>query len=238
MRIAICDDEKIHIERQRKLIAQYEKQHMLNFDVNEYDTAAKLLLDYPSRHFDILFLDVSMPDMNGFALAEKIRMLDMRVHIIFVTFMEEAMLQAFTVMASDYLVKPVTRERFEPTMDRIVTMLTRRKTQTYVIKLKGGGQLALPMADIQFIESVKHYIHVNTIDRKYEFMGKLDIEEPLLVHHGFVRTHNSYIVNLAHVFIQFDDHVSLLDGTKIPISRKYQKLVKAAYMGFRREGLS
>ena len=114
--IAICDDDITIIELIESFISSFHIKNDYNFDVSvsKYNSAESLLNDYTvPESFDILFLDVEMPRMNGLALAQRIRNLpDNQVKIIFVSNYPEYMQESFDVQAFNYLKKPLSYERF------------------------------------------------------------------------------------------------------------------------------
>lgn len=233
MRIAICDDEPESIQSLQECILVWGEQSDINISTDCFDSGAALLTYFENKKYDLIFLDVSMPSMDGFELAKRLRLIDADAFIIFVTFMAEFMPKAFHVMAADYIIKPVSQDKLSELLDRLKNNLD-KNTDTYIIRLKGGGEVLLPLEKILFLESMKHYIRATTPDNEYEYLGKLDIEETVLSKKDFVRIHQSYLVNMAHVFIAFDTYVSLTDGTKLPISRKYSKNVRDVYASFRK----
>ncbi|GHU96383.1 hypothetical protein FACS1894208_10880 [Clostridia bacterium] len=175
-----------------------------------------------------------MPEMDGFQVAEKIRQTDLDVLIVFVTFLSEHMGKSFSVMASDYLIKPVEQTNLDAVLTRLLDIIKHNRRPNHTIKLKGGGTKSLPIPDIHYLESSKHYVEAVTADNTYEYYGKLSDEEILLAKEGFVRTHQSYLVNVAHIFLICDGHVSLDDGTKVPMSRKYAKRVQETYLYYKK----
>ncbi|MDR1158500.1 MAG: LytTR family DNA-binding domain-containing protein [Oscillospiraceae bacterium] len=227
MRVAICDDEARCVEDLRGLLTDYAKrQDDLPLKIKTYLSGEEFCRHLAMGRFDIVFLDVSMPEMDGFEVAQRIRTLDLDVLVVFITYLEEYMAQSFSVTASDYLVKPVSQVNFDTTLARLQVLLAHRQTSVYTIHLKGGGDKTIPLSNIFYLASDGHYIRAVTLEGEFYYIGKLSDEEEKLTRERFVRTHQSYLINMAHIFITFDDHVSLKDGTEIPVSRKYLDRVR------------
>jgi DNA-binding LytR/AlgR family response regulator len=236
MRIAVCDDEPIWVEELKKTLQEYANNRNREFSVDEFTSGKELLVHFSRGVFDIIFLDLSMPEIDGIDVAKRIRVLDINVQLVFVTALDEHMQEAFSVMASDYIVKPISYERIETLMSRIESYIKRKSSDSIeTFSLKGGGSKSLSLSDILFFQSVGHYIRITTADSEYEYKGKLNEEETRFSNKGFVRTHQSNLVNVAYIYMTFDDHVSLLDGTTIPVSRKYLGKLKYMTRVYRRE---
>ena len=235
MRIAICDDEIIYINELSGFLKNYAQRINHNdYSISGYTSGKKLLAEYRHGMFDLIFLDVFMPYKDGFEVAEQIRMSDLDVLIVFVTSAADQMHVSFRVSASDYIIKPIHEMAINLLMDRLVEILRRKKFDKYHIKLKGGGETVLSLSDILFLESRDHYIQAVTLTNCFEYYGALSQEEILLREKGFVRVHQSYLINMAHIFILFGDHASMINGAKIPLSRKYKKSTKIIFDKFRK----
>jgi DNA-binding LytR/AlgR family response regulator len=227
MRVAICDDEVRCVENLRVLLADYAKrQDNLPLKIETYPSGDAFCRHFAMGKFDIVFLDVSMAEIDGFEVARRIRSLDLDVLVVFITYLEEYMSKSFSVAASDYLVKPVSQTDFDTTLARLRMLLAHRRTSVYTVHLKGGGDKTIHLSNIFYLASNKHYIHAVTSEGEFDYIGKLSDEEEKLAREQFIRTHQSYLVNMAHIFIIFDDHVSLKDGTELPVSRKYLERVR------------
>lgn len=110
LKVAICDDIKEYIKKMEIYIEQYGKENLVNIKICSYVIGDHLIQNYTKNKYDIIFLDISMPKMDGFKLAGKIRKIDRDITIIFCTSFYSILnaQKAYDVEAKDFLKKPVT----------------------------------------------------------------------------------------------------------------------------------
>ena len=104
--IAICDDEKIIIER----IADLIKKQSVDCHIESFSAGSEMLA--AQKHFDMIFLDIKMEGINGIETARAVREYDRKAVIIFVTAIKEYVFEAFDVGAFHYLLKPIDEQKF------------------------------------------------------------------------------------------------------------------------------
>ena len=123
--IAICDDDRYMLESLKKLVKDFFVQNNLDLKIRLF-TSGEELLRYEDR-IDILFLDIQMKNMNGMETAKRLRQLDFRGFLIFITVLKELVFQAFEVQAFDYLLKPVQEDHFAKTIRRFLYCMKNAK---------------------------------------------------------------------------------------------------------------
>ena len=210
-KIAICDDEPLHIDKIRSIL--------LDEETDNYTKPANLLNAITAgKRYDVLFLDIMMPEIDGISLARELRELDEDMLIVFITSKIEFMQTGYEVKAFRYLLKdqidtglPKIRKDIEKELlDRADTYFTyefERKTYRY------------PCRDILYLESNLRRIILHTNRDTAALYGKLDdlaIKYPM-----FVRVHKSFLVNRRHIRSISAGVVVLSNGDVLPISRKY-----------------
>ena len=177
------------------------------------------LSDHPA---DVVFLDVSMPERDGFALAARPELADQA--IVFVTAHADYALEAFRVNAVDYLLKPVNVEQLRASLERVRHLrgdeqAGRRPTLRFYAK---GEHRVLPLSDILYLEADGAYTYIQTDTQRHMVSKGLKELSEGLVARRFFRTHRSYLVNLDHVaqVRSLADGSLLLDtGREVPLSR-------------------
>ncbi len=199
---------------------------------------------------DLLFLDVQMPEMDGFEVVRRIGAEKMPA-TIFVTAYERYALRAFEASAIDYLLKPVGKARFEKALARakeriaekanrdaaqhIITMLARFKAQeVYLERLpvsENGRILLVKTKDIDWIEANGNYARLHVTGRTHEIHETLSALEQKLDPHDFLRIHRSTIVNV-HLIKEIQPwfhgyHLVLLqNGQELRMSRYQNEIAK------------
>ena len=187
---------------------------------------------------DVIFLDISMPKTSGMELADALHKLKHPPAVVFVTAYSEYALEAFSVDAVDYLMKPVETERLKQALDKVEARLApsaQRNTVERIPVEKGGRKVLVPIDQIRYIEAKDDYSCIYTDTDRYLSTISLAQLENKLTPHGFFRVHRGYIVNLDHVedvevissgILQLG--LKGIEGKKIPVSRRRVVSLKRA----------
>lgn len=234
-KIAVCEDEKIYSDRIEKLIIEWSKESGTQISITHFDNALKLLGAWEdTSSFDAFLLDIEMPGgMDGMAFAEAVRKVDDAVPIVFVTSHNELIHKGYPLEALDYLIKPLQKESFFSTMDRLIKRLDQLATRYFVCKIEGEFR-RIRARHIYFFTSEGHYVTINYSD-EWRFREKMDDVQKRLSS-SFARIHQSTIVNLEHIH-QFHPNYVVMDDkdrTELPISRRYQSEFLESYHAYYR----
>jgi two-component system LytT family response regulator len=203
--------------------------------VGEYGSGAEALTQIRNVKPDLLFLDVQMPECDGFDVLELLGA-DLPPAVVFVTAYDQYALRAFEAGALDYLLKPFDNARFERALDRAKEKIARvgnlrEKLDFFVIK--SAGRIAfVKISEIDWIEAADYYACLHAGSKTHllrRSMSELDHE---LVHTVFCRIHRSTIVNLdrvreLRVGEDGEYEVLLENGTTLPLSRRYRKQLQS-----------
>lgn len=213
MKIAICDDEKVFVEKLNEYLWQEP-----DCTVDCFLSPLKLLKKYEAGVFyDVIFLDIMMKPMNGIELAQKLRSYDKRTAIIFLTAYAEYAPAGYEVRAFRYLLKPISKESVSQVMQELYKSLS--EYQKILIKTP-ECEFLLHLDDILFLEANNKDCTIHC--RKDNLMlrkGLVELEAQFPAT-SFFRIHRKYLVNLAHVR-EFDEtHLTLDNGLTLPISRR------------------
>ena len=128
--IAICDDSSNVLRNLEENIQDYARKNEKEIRTFSFHDGSELIENHIGR-FDIIFLDIKMPKMNGIETAKKIRERDSDVIIIFLTSLVQYALEGYDVNAANYLIKPISRKRMEMELDRWVGTLL-QKEEPYI----------------------------------------------------------------------------------------------------------
>jgi two-component system LytT family response regulator len=185
---------------------------------------------------DLIFLDIQMPRLSGFEMLE---LLDNPPAVVFTTAFDEYALKAFEAQAVDYLLKPITRERFDKAMVKCLgTAGNKSQSQIGELlqeKVYGGNQnrvvvkdngliRIIPSQDILYLEASDDYVKIYTTSRTYLKKSSLSHIEQSLDPQQFARVHRSYMIPLSQLVriepYEKDGHIAVLQcGAKINISK-------------------
>ena len=171
---------------------------------------------------DLLFLDIQMPEIKGTDFA---KMISSDTQIIFTTAYSEYALEGYELNALDYLLKPITFERFLKAVNK-AKATGETKTTEDTLTVKSGYDLhKLKYADIHYIESDSEYVNYHMADKKIMSNQSLKALEKVLPSSLFIRVHRSYIVNRQMV-TGLKGRDLLLGDVEIPVSDSYYDVVK------------
>jgi two-component system, LytTR family, response regulator len=227
IRTLVVDDEPLARSNILHLLRGNPQVEILG----ECDSATAALHEIRSRKPDLVFLDVRMPEYDGFDILEMLGA-EAPPAVIFVTAYDEYALKAFDTGALDYLLKPFNNARFARALDRAKERIAHRREaparmDRFAIKA-AGAVIFLPAADIDWIEAADYYASLHVGSKTHLVRRSMNELESDLDPAQFCRIHRSTIVNLERVRqLRFDSDAEyelvLADGTKLRLSRRYRK---------------
>ena len=227
MRIAVCDDEKRFTQDFRTIM--YKLYKSLDMIVDSYSDGNQLLKRFEERAYDIVFLDIEMPQIDGITLAKKLREKSEGVTIVFLTGHVEYAIKGYEVNALRYLTKPVTEQAVHEVIEYV---LKKQRSENHMWIKNRDGEQRIKLSDIIFLEGQDQNIVVYTTSDSYEFRAKLNDYEKQLTPEGFFRVHRSYIVSLSKIIGVFGKEVTVVGGYKLPVARGKEKEFKEAFMSY------
>lgn len=225
MRAMIIDDEPLARSNVALLLARDPTISV----VAQCGSAEDALAALPSARPDLVFLDIEMPECDGFEMLERLGTAP-PFAIVFVTAHHQFALRAFDVGALDYLLKPFDDQRFERVLERVKERL-RLPGETRRFIIKNGNTLdVVKFADIDWVEASDYYATLHAASRTHMLRRSLSDLESELAPHGFHRIHRSAIVNLEKVRAlelreDGEYEVVLHTAQRLRMSRRYRKPV-------------
>ena len=213
----IVDDEPLALELLEGYILGHGGMHLVAKCAN-----AVLAFDWLLREkIDLVFLDIRMPAINGIQFAQSLKE---PPAIIFTTAFPEYALSGFELDAVDYLVKPITYERFERSVQKLLRpgRITEAPAKTAYTYFKVSGHLVKVMhADLVLARSIKDYILLQTKNGNYLVHMTMKYISELLPSASFARVHRSYLVNRTYIDV-IDKNSIRIGGESIPIGESYR----------------
>lgn len=233
--IALCDDNDEDISSFKSFAERFAAEHS-EFPMRlSIFTCAEELLERLETNggFDLYILDVIMPNMSGIQLAEKIRSRGERAEILFLTVSREYAVDAFSVCASGYLLKPVCEANFNVEMLRAVKKLTHEKNEAFTVKTKDGMR-RIYLHKLVMIESFNHMRLLTFSDNSVlETPTNLsELFEQLCEHENFYMPHRAYIVNLDYSMGLKRYELLMIGNRRIPIPRKQYSVMQEIFSNY------
>ncbi len=241
IRTLIVDDEPLARDRLRHLLQSAPQVDL----VGECADGQQALAAIDEKKPDLVFLDIQMPEMDGFDVLEAIQS-EPRPFIVFVTAYDKFAVRAFEVHAVDYLLKPFDRERFQQALARALEQVQHRsagqpeRQAALLAEVKpaprnpdrlpvksGGRVLLVKVSEIDWIKAAHNYVELHEHAQTHLLRETLGTLEQRLPVEKFVRISRSVIVNVERVkelqpLFWGEYAVVLQDGTKLTLSRRYR----------------
>lgn len=205
----------------------------MKFEIYDYTDAVVALKEIEKSSFDILFLDIDMPEISGMEIAKKLRVQEENIDIVFITNKEELVYDAIKFTPFRF----IRKYRFEDEIEEAVNEFMNKfgkNNYTYMFSTPQGKKGVL-VTRIKYIEVMSHKLNVHGIKESFIANGNLKDIEDIFYDYGFLKVHQSYLVNYRFINLIKHKEVIIDNGTTLPISRgKYEK-IKFDYMRFSRE---
>lgn len=233
--IAICDDETKELERANSLLKKYDNEH-LSYEIKTYlfSTPFELLTYTVSNGgFDVLLLDVYMPGILGTDVARELRDLGDNCQIIFMTTSRDHAIDAFSVDATQYLVKPYTEKEFFSALEKVVDKL-KKKDEVYITVKSVDGISRVGLNKLVYSETENHIQKLYMLDGKVIKVRKSSTElfELLDEDPRFYKCGSTYIINMDYIVELLPMSVVFSTGAKIPILNRKRAEFKKLYMDY------
>lgn len=220
LQIAVIEDSTQELTVLQNSLDRYSKERGETFKITTFHEATTFLEGYRAQ-YDMVFMDIELPWMNGLEAARRLRELDQQVVLIFVTNMAQFAVKGYEVDALDYIVKPVKYVPFCAKLDRAIR---RCSTQSESIVIhSAGGNVRMLLRDVLYIEAQGHRLTWHTEQGEYPAGGTLRETEEQLRSKGFLRCDKGYIVNQRQIAQVVGYDLVLMNGDRLPISRLRKK---------------
>lgn len=232
IKIAVCDDEQHFVTQIKNILVEYGKTNQTDISVSEFHDGV-MLLDRYDCSYDIIFLDIKMPHIDGVKVAEKIRVRDPNVTIIFLTSLLQRAVDGYRVRAYDFLIKPISEKKLTKEIDRWIET-NREKKQECLLVENMTGRFMIPISSLRYIETADRNLLLHSEDKNIVCHKKLKVLKERLEPYGFGQSHKSYLVNFSYIDTISGNAIILVTKEEIPLSRAMKKEFMtrlARYMG-------
>lgn len=232
IRIAIVDDEKVFIQMYEKEISNLFSEFEVECEINAYSDSVTFQKESEKTEYDLVFLDIDMPDISGMQLASELCKNNHHTTIIFVSSHSNFVFEAFRYSAYRFIRKdnlnPDTKEAVYSFCDSL-----KKSTNYITLNLEDQKRVTVDLSSIKYFFSIRHDIYflnkqgdtLRLAMRTYT----LDDLENRLKEKGFIRIHRTYLLNCLYVYQIRSEKVLLKDKSELPLSCGRYDSVKKIY---------
>lgn len=234
IRIAVVDDNEIYAKKLQKDIERLFREKDILFYVTFYTDPEKFIFEHSKTPFDLIYLDIDMPKINGIKLASMVRESKTDTYLVFVTSYKDFVYETFKYDTFRF----IRREKLEYELSESIDSYCQKVCcEKELIKLKFENNITdmEKIRSMAYFYSLRHDIYLLCGDQSKRLANRLytmDALEELMKPHGFIRTHKTYLVNYRFVYQVRNDAVLLSyngKNTIIPLSARRYSQVKEQY---------
>ena len=227
MRIAVCDDEELFRIEFKSVLDKV----LINaeYDIDTFSGGSSLYEAFLKNPFDLVFLDIEMPGIDGITLAKRLRAVSENVQIVFLTSHIEYALEGYEVNALRYLVKPVDMNK----LSEVLKYIQDKKNNSRQIMIKQEGEdIVIDISDVIYMESMDKNVRIVTSKSEYITRYNISDYEEELKNSGFLRIHRGYLISLSKVKKIVKNDVVMDGDISLPVSRSNIKTLKDALYAY------
>lgn len=228
--VAIVDDNKIILDTIYELVRElFNKETIIKI----YDKSTSFFNDADKFDFDLVMLDIDMPDINGFEIAKNLKEIKPSIVIIFVSNVEHLVFDSLKFNPFRFVRKSNLNNDLQEAISNYKIKI-KEDDRTYFLKTN-KFEKNIQLLDIIYFESKGHEIYIHTLDKKYKLKrgknGKISLKyiEEELGESGFIRIHQSFLVNYKYIFKFRRNQIQLQDNTIININPHKTAEIKTLY---------
>lgn len=222
-KVVVIDDEPLAIDVITHYLKQFPRFELVKTFINSVE-AFKFL---NSNSIDLVFTDIAMPNISG---TELVKMSQNKTQFVMVTSFTEYAIESFELAVIDYLLKPVSFERFSKTMERFeqnrATNSSLKDTLKPAFFIKDGDEFVkVQISDIDYVEGMKDYIKIVCGNNHYMTLKTMKSVEETLASYGFMRIHKSFVVPQQKI-TQYNGKRVLIGKHEVPVGNSYRNQLK------------
>lgn len=226
MNIAICDDQLDICGQLELLVEKILKNKKVKYNIDVYSSGIELCKEMSETEYQLVFLDVEMPEKNGVEIGRYIRekLKNEKIQIAYISSKEESAMSLFKLRPINFLIKPLRMEQIEKVIDKYIVV---SEIHNYFFEWqKGKEHYKIPMDKINYFEISGRKIHMLAENMQDEFYGSIEEINDRLNKEKFLFIHKSTIVNYDYVKKISYEQVEMVDGRVFSISQSRRKSIK------------
>lgn len=237
LKIAVCDDDKTMLATIENKIDISYKQNNTEHEIHTFLSGKNFLNSHKKSHFDVVFLDIDMPETNGFDIAEQVNSISETL-IVFVTSHDELVYSSIKFRPFRFIRKSYLETELNEVLTAVNAEFMKRCAERKFMFQTKFSEVFVDLSLVEYIEIYGHQLMVHLKDNEcLECYGSLSDMERELNNFDFVRTHKSYLVNCKYIYSIEKSQIMLDDKTVIPLSRYKIESVKQSFRNYLRRTL-
>lgn len=217
LRVAIVEDNEQEAQLLTAYLKRYGKEKDVDIEPTHFKNALLFLQQYRGE-YGIVFMDIDMPMLNGIDAARRLREVDPKVVLIFVTALARFAVNGYEVNAFDFVVKPVQYNLFVTKLTRALKEISTEKRTSLLIK-SGEKTVRVYADEVLYVDIHNHVLSFHTQRETVETRGTMKDVVEALNENSFAMCNKSCVVNLMHMQMVDGDDVVLVSGERLQISR-------------------
>lgn len=229
IRIAIVEDEPTERDRIKVYLEEIAQEDQTQFDIEQYSSGMAFVMS-GMKDYDLVLMDIDMPNLNGIETAKALRKVDQSATLIFVTNMAQYAISGYEVNAFDFILKPVNRYSFAIKIKRAISRTAKKNDNAIQIKMDGTIFL-VHMYQIMYLEVDGHYVIFHTTQGDYKEYTTLKLAQKRINSSLFIQCNQSFLINMKYIESVSRESVTV-GGTVIYISRKMKTEFMNAVLDF------
>lgn len=239
IKIAVCDDEKIFLEELYSYINKIFTNHGIKIVVNLFRFSDDLInrILYHHQRYDIILLDIDMPEQDGFKTAELLRSAAPHFKLVFITSLSDEVLNSFEYNVSAFIPKSNLNEYLSKHLLRIAAEIHKEKAALHAFEIEDDNAnkiiIRFRISDIYYFECVNRVVEMVTNQGRF-VLAKRNFDEikSKYADFDFVSIHRTCIVNISHIYIINEIDLVLDNHEVLPVSRRQRKKLKELLSDF------
>ena len=233
LRVGIVDDEVAAVSLIKQGVTETFESHGVSVRPDTFFSPEELLKKMETLSYDIVFLDISMPSMDGISLGERILSLGNGTRMIYVSSQMDRMYDAFSVQPFGFVRKGNFRADLDGVVNRYLEKCVDSAPAELVAIQEKKGIASVDPSQLIYVESYKNYqmLYLSSGDER-KLYSRMEILAEKLMPYDFVRVHKGYLVNLACIKRLDSKNVQLNSGQEIPVGRSFQGALREMYLEY------
>ena len=229
LRVAIVESDTDIRTQMQVFVQRFARSEGMDIRVEEFDRGDRFLAQYQSL-YDIIFMEIELPGIDGMETAKRLRKTDRDVVLVFVTALARYAIRGYEVDALDFVLKPLSYYAFSVKLERAIQRV-RQRTGDHILLKTAGGIHRLEIREIFYLETKSRMLYYHTASGVYSVRGSLRDAVAQLADYAFAKCNQCYLVNLQHVTDVRDETVTVA-GAELEISRRNRKAFLDAVVAY------